>query len=764
MRSLVDVARSSLTTLATFWVALFAAAGAIDLLLDSSVDMVELRVPMMALWFGASVTAVATRLLPEFRRVPGLLAVTAALALVTLLTRETSGLVAPWIQLTLVAGMLTMAVGLSLPYQVVPWASIVAVAVVLAPQRWDEMARDDSPVRLGVPLVEAALVVGLGLLGALIRAVLTQSAARADLALAAADAERRAAVAGRCAQDALTAHTTLLHDTALNTLNAVALGAAGDEQAIRSRCRDDARRLAEIDPSTRPSSLADAVAAAAARARLLGLDVRVENTVAACEPTVPAPVLAAVAGATEEALLNCAKHARCDRVDVGVDTTAGGLSVTISDAGVGFDPASRPHGFGIEHSMQARLDAVGGAADVDSRPGSGTRVVLTWSGEPLDDSVSTTMSGGVVRLLVSFLAVTTAFTAAVVVAEWAAFERPWVALVGGLLLGGWGLGVTWLLQRRQWIPTSLGVLTVALACLAPFWTISSDQYCSSSLGGAGWVDPRLALVVLVILTSRRWPRAIAAVPAVVAAALVAGTLWDQAYPGCSGWSISAALYAVAMLTASLLAVRTLNRQTTQLAAALRERDAAQEALGRAAALRAEHQRWLAPALDACVPLLTSLGDGTMDPTSEEARCRCRAESGYLRSLLAVAGAPAGARDALRDLVLTGHERGFDVVVRGIVDDLPDAPTELSGVLASLVPDAPGRGHQLSVTVLPLDGVGSAIISVPDAGPVDGAGVGRDAPNVEVTVDAGDSWWAEVTWPARASHRSATSVVEPVASR
>jgi signal transduction histidine kinase len=769
MRSLVDVARSSLTTLATFWVALFAVAGGVDLLLDSSVDKVDLRVPMMAVWFGASAAAIATGLLPEARRVPALLTVTASLALVTVLAREGSGLVAPWIEITLAAGMLTTAVGLTLPYQVVPWASLLVVAVVLVPQRWDEMAREDSPVQLGVPLVEAALVICLGLLGALIRAVLTQSAARADAGLTAAEAGRRTAVAERSAEDALTAHTTLLHDTALNTLNAVALGAAGDEAALRSRCRDDARRLSAIDPSTTASSLTDAVEASAARARLLGLRVGVHHADNPAEPTIPASVVAAVAGATDEALLNCAKHARSDRADLCVETRPGSLTVTISDDGVGFAPASRQPGLGIEHSITARLTAVGGDADVDSRPGSGTRVVLRWSAEPAADAVTTTMSGSVLRLLVSFLAVTTVFTSTVVLAEWAAFERAGVALVGGLLLGGWGLAVTWLLQRRRWIPTTVGALTVALACLAPFWTISSDQYCSSSLGGVGWVDPRLALVVLVILTTGRWPRAIAAVPAVVAAALVAGMLWDQAYPGCSGWSVSAALYAVAVLSASLIAVRTLNRQTTQLAGALRDRDEAQQARARAAAMRAEHRQWLAPALDSCVPLLTSLGHGRIDPSSQEARDRCRAESGYLRSLLTVAAAPPGARDALRDLVLTAHGRGLDVVVRGSVDDLPDAPPELSTVLTALVPEVPEPrhqlgGHQLLVTVLPIDGLGTVIISASDSGPAPCPTVCDDAPGIDLTVDADNGWWAQVSWPPGASSRPVAPEGAPAASR
>ena len=120
-RSLSDVTNASLSTLATFWVALFALVGAVELALDASVEMVGVRTPLMIAWLGAAVAAVATRALPERARTPALLGVVLALAAGTVLTREATGLVAPWIQITMTGGMATMAVGLLLPYQVVPY-------------------------------------------------------------------------------------------------------------------------------------------------------------------------------------------------------------------------------------------------------------------------------------------------------------------------------------------------------------------------------------------------------------------------------------------------------------------------------------------------------------------------------------------------------------------------------------------------------------------------------------------------------------------
>ena len=768
-RSLSDVTSASLSTLATFWVALFALVGAVELLLDSSVDLVDVRTPLMVAWLAAAVAAVATRALPERARTPALLGVVLALAAGTVLAREATGLIAPWIQITMVGGMATMAVGLLLPYQVVPWAALAVVLLVLSPQRWDEMMREDSPVQLGVPLVEAALIVALGLLGALIRAVLTQSAAHADADMARANAQRRAAQTERYRVDALAAQVSLLHDTALNTLNAVALGIGKDVEATRARCREDAARLSETerDP-TSPMSLRAALESAVARARLLGLEVTLDADDDE-SLTVPGPVVTALAGACDEALLNVSKHADTSAASVTVRADADGLTVQIRDRGRGFVPASADGGFGIDRSIRTRMESVGGSSRVVSSPGQGTTVSLTWSEVPADEPLVSSVSGTVVRLLVVFLAASTVFTSAVVVAEWESFERPAVALVGGLVLGAWGLAVTWLLRRRRWIPLSVGVLTVALACTAPFWTVSSDQYCASSLGGIGWVDPRLPLVVLVILTAGSWRRALVALPAVVAAALAAGVVWGAVFAGCNSWAISAALYAVAVLTASLIAGRTLNRQADELWQATRERDEAEAARVRAALMRSEQQRWLAPAVATCVPLLTAIGDGTADPTSVQVRRRARTESGYLRSLIDVAGAPAGAREVLRDLVQRGHAAGLDVEVRGATGSLPPPPDGLRAALAALVPSDLSTAERLTITCAPIGAGGTIIVTLPGAS-LDGPAVpetirDRDRDGFDLHVEEMDGVWAEIGWPSSAvTERSVVSATAPAGSR
>jgi signal transduction histidine kinase len=70
-----------------------------------------------------------------------------------------------------------------------------------------------------------------------------------------------------------------------------------------------------------------------------------------------------------------------------VRTTGGsGVTVTVEDDGVGFDPeAVEPGRLGVRVSIIERMVAVGGRASVESAPGSGTTVRLSW--EPSDTEV-----------------------------------------------------------------------------------------------------------------------------------------------------------------------------------------------------------------------------------------------------------------------------------------------------------------------------------------------------------------------------------------
>ena len=88
---------------------------------------------------------------------------------------------------------------------------------------------------------------------------------------------------------------------------------------------------------------------------------------------------------TREALTNAARHAHAKQLSVQVGRSDGNYLVTVEDDGNGFDtsqPAPSGH-FGLQ-IMQARAKHIGGTVELQSTPGSGTRVALMWSVEERD--------------------------------------------------------------------------------------------------------------------------------------------------------------------------------------------------------------------------------------------------------------------------------------------------------------------------------------------------------------------------------------------
>jgi two-component system, NarL family, sensor kinase len=78
----------------------------------------------------------------------------------------------------------------------------------------------------------------------------------------------------------------------------------------------------------------------------------------------------------QEALANVARHSHAGRVDVRVEQRGGVLRLSVRDDGDGFDPAARPPGcFGLV-GMAERARLVGAVLEVQSAPGSGTRVTV----------------------------------------------------------------------------------------------------------------------------------------------------------------------------------------------------------------------------------------------------------------------------------------------------------------------------------------------------------------------------------------------------
>jgi signal transduction histidine kinase len=77
----------------------------------------------------------------------------------------------------------------------------------------------------------------------------------------------------------------------------------------------------------------------------------------------------------QEALSNIARHSRATLVQITLSMSSEMATLTIQDNGQGFDPAHLAHrGVGL-HSMQERMQALGGDLQVESSPQRGTRIV-----------------------------------------------------------------------------------------------------------------------------------------------------------------------------------------------------------------------------------------------------------------------------------------------------------------------------------------------------------------------------------------------------
>jgi signal transduction histidine kinase len=168
-----------------------------------------------------------------------------------------------------------------------------------------------------------------------------------------------------------------LHDTVLQTLALM---------QYHQRTLSDVRALARIQESELRAWLAvvdtcaaQSISSALRRivrevAQTYGLAIDV-ITAATCES---AHAVEALLFATREALVNAAKHARSDRVDVYASATHNSVTVWIRDRGVGFDPTNvASDRWGIAQSIRSRIASAGGAAVVTSRPGEGTEIELT---------------------------------------------------------------------------------------------------------------------------------------------------------------------------------------------------------------------------------------------------------------------------------------------------------------------------------------------------------------------------------------------------
>lgn len=249
---------------------------------------------------------------------------------------------------------------------------------------------------------DAALAMALPFLAfapasAVLRATLLRTAVGVDRTTEEARAEHRRLLEATTRAEVAAEQARVLHDTAINTLAALAQGGAAvsDVDKVRRRCALDA---AAVRTAQRGRLSARHWLDSAAQ-----LSVDVEWVGPHGSRAVPSSALdelgpdeaATLGGILRELLVNAEKHAAGRPVTVRVEPAPEELVVTVVDEGPGFgrDPEEAR---GLRHSVLERAEAAGFSVTVQSRVGLGTRVEVRCprvrTGRPEADSGARTVT------------------------------------------------------------------------------------------------------------------------------------------------------------------------------------------------------------------------------------------------------------------------------------------------------------------------------------------------------------------------------------
>ncbi|WP_433674043.1 sensor histidine kinase [Microbacterium gorillae] len=597
--------------------------------------------------------------------------------------------------------------------------TIVTTAVVLI------FRPDWGPAfAIAVPVAQTSIIVGLRLgLPALLRIGTV-----ADLRARTAENAARRAVLARESSARIAEEARVLHDTAINTLGAVANAGAGvtDLARVRQQCARDLVSLAALrtqHPLPEATSLLDLFGQPGLPTRRSGLtDEEIERVGARLD----ASVVTALLGCVREAVTNATKHSGADYVVITTEVDGDTFSLTVADGGVGFDPtAAYGRERGLMNSIVARASDAGVAAQIDSAIGVGTRIRLTapLDAAPHDEPLPLTADIGaflasarlhaatmyglgvtIIGVLLTVIGGANAYGAhylmlAVMAVAWWAFRSPGARVHRAAL--------------------AVGLVTTALVA----FILSAAATDFGSQGVAHWqaLAPTGPLImVFALFPSRRFIVTVLSIVATVIAALavVVGTgglapAENIAVAGCVTVGFSAVWARFQMLVERVGERSLRSRQETFVA------NLASEV---AAAAQAHYLRWMDAGLDDAIALLQELADGTCDPTDDTTRARCADEERYLRQLVQISPELVYLGREMMPTLQFARDRGIAYSLRlGSTDTTDETSARLlsrmvlhnlattppgSSVLASVFPTQDGLqltlvGSSLSVPPSPL---------------------------------------------------------------
>lgn len=600
------------------------------------------------------------------------------------------------------------------PVVMVLSVSLSGALFVMLPQ-WGS----DLPISIVVTQTSIILALRYGLPALFTLARETDRQERAS-----ADAVHRAEVAHRTGQQ-ISEETRVLHDTAVNTLGAIANGGEGtaDSVRVRAQCERDLAVLVELredrlEPVEAGARFLDALRSSWIPARRSGLlDGEIEFLVSGEEPRK----VAGFGGAVREAITNAGKHSGASEVFVAVTHEEQTLTVEVKDEGSGFHRGS-VHLRGVTQSIETRAAELGFSAQIESALGKGTRVTLTLplriersaAGDLMSLTTRVDETTGALLQRASLLWALGVTAVSVILSVANETNYAISALVMLMLMASsWG----WARIARDRGPgklfdvflavapslificaaatTSFGTSNAihwqALAPTAPFvLLIARRQRRTQVVAVFVWVLTALAIVMTGQASS---VDAIAIVTVAAAVGLGFGIVWSQFQAAVEKLCLNSAAAAQRAFWA--------NVETSAAEAAQRT-----------------YQRWIHVGLEPTILLLQEITAGERDPRVRATREACGYEELYLRQAIQVGPELVYLGPSVFPTLRQAHERGVELTLRLGDQDAADQTVANRIVREiSAVVDGAASGDRVTASLFPVrDGLQLTVIEVPSPRP------------------------------------------------
>ncbi len=173
----------------------------------------------------------------------------------------------------------------------------------------------------------------------------------------------------------------VMHDTVLQTLALVERRTTASDPELAAAARQADQDVRSFLFGSRARAVADLETRVRAEIERVRTGHETPVTVSVLDDgcRLPERHQELVARAIGEAVANALEHAVANRVVVYVETDDDGhVFASVDDDGMGFDPATPRTTHGIDESMLARVDSIGGRVEISSDIGRGTEVCI-WT-------------------------------------------------------------------------------------------------------------------------------------------------------------------------------------------------------------------------------------------------------------------------------------------------------------------------------------------------------------------------------------------------